>query len=67
MKTHVERLVGAKEVKNHWVPDLVNTADGVTPPVVNPESVSRYDGLHDARRCHAEDTRQATTNHRVFL
>jgi hypothetical protein len=30
--------------------------DEVTPPVLNPTYVSRYDGLHDAGRCHAEDT-----------
>ena len=35
--------------------------------VLNPKSVSRYDGLRDAGLCHAEDTSQKTTNHWVFL
>jgi hypothetical protein len=38
------------------VPNLVNMADGVTPPILNPESVSWYNRLYEARRCHVADT-----------
>jgi hypothetical protein len=64
---HIERLIRAKKGENYWAPNLVNIADGVTSSVLNHESVSRYDGLHDAGRCHAEDTRQKTKNRCVFL
>jgi hypothetical protein len=37
------------------VPNLVNMADGVTPPILNPESVSWYDGLYEVRRCYAAE------------
>jgi hypothetical protein len=37
-------------------------ADGVTPPGLNPKSVSRYDVLYKVGRRHAVDTRQKTTN-----
>jgi len=42
-------------------------ADGVTPPILNPESVSLYDGLYDVGLCHAADTCQKMTNHGVFF
>jgi hypothetical protein len=42
-------------------------ADGVTLPVLNSKSVSRYDGLHDVGRCHAADTRQKTKHDGVFF
>jgi hypothetical protein len=45
---------------------VVNVADGVTPQILNPESVSLYDGLYEVGRCHAADTCQKTTNHKVF-
>jgi hypothetical protein len=44
------------------VSNLVNTADGVTPPVFNPESVPRYEVLYEIWRCHAADTRQTKDN-----
>lgn len=48
---HVECLSGAKRDENLWVPNLVNMEDGVVPAVLNPESVSRYDGqCADGRR-----------------
>jgi hypothetical protein len=49
------------------VQNLVNMAVGVTSSILNPDSVSRYDGLHKVGRCHAADTRQKTTNHGVFF
>jgi hypothetical protein len=45
----------------------MNMADGVTPPVLNPESVSWYDQLYEVRHCHAADTHQKTINHGVFF
>jgi hypothetical protein len=54
------RLLGAKRGENRWVPNLVNMADGVTPPILNPETLSRFDGLYEVGRCHAADTRQKT-------
>jgi hypothetical protein len=36
---------------------------GVTPPVLNPESVSQ----HDVSPCYAADTRQRTKEHDVFF
>jgi len=42
-------------------------AEGVTPPVANPESVSRHDGLLDVEPCHAAGTRQTTTKHDIFF
>ena len=48
---HVERLSGAKRDENIWLPNLVNMEDGVATAVLNPESVSRYDGqCADGRR-----------------
>jgi hypothetical protein len=38
------------------MPNLVNMADGVTPPILNAESVSRCDGLYDVRGHHAVGT-----------
>jgi hypothetical protein len=37
---------------------MVNMADEVTPSVLNPESVSRYEGLYEVGCCHAEDMPQ---------
>jgi hypothetical protein len=38
------------------VPNLVNMADGVTAPILNPESVSWYDGLYEVGCHHAAVT-----------
>ena len=38
-------------------------ADDVTPPILNPESASRYEGLYEVGCCHAADTCHKTTNH----
>jgi hypothetical protein len=40
--------------------------DGVTPPILNPESVSWYGGLQKGGYCHASDTCLRTTNHGIF-
>jgi hypothetical protein len=37
------------------MPNVFNMAYGVKPPVLNPESVSRYDGLYEVVRFHAAD------------
>jgi hypothetical protein len=37
-------------------------ADGVTPPILNPESVSRYEGLFEVGRCQAANKRQKGKN-----
>jgi hypothetical protein len=42
-------------------------ADAVTPPILNPQSASRYDGLYQIARCHVADTCQKTTNPCVFF
>jgi len=57
----------ANRGENLWVPNLVNMADEITTPVLNPELVSRYGGLYEAGRCHAADTRQKTTMHGVLF
>jgi hypothetical protein len=49
------------------VPNLVNMADGVMPPVLNPESVPRYCRLHEIRHCHNAYTHQETTNHGILF
>jgi len=54
----VQSLLGAKRGENHWVSNLANMADGVTPPIVNPESASRYDGQLWCCRYIPEDDRQ---------
>jgi hypothetical protein len=41
--------------------------DRITPPILNLESVSRYDMLHVVRHCHAVDTPQKMINHEVFF
>jgi hypothetical protein len=41
--------------------------DGVTPPIVNPESASRYDGQYEVESCVAADTHQKTRNIGVFF
>ena len=41
-------------------------ADEIT-TVLNPELDSRFDGLYEAGRCHAADTRQKTTMHDVIF
>jgi hypothetical protein len=41
--------------------------DRITPPILNPQSVSSYDMLHVVRHCHAADTPQKTINHEVFF
>jgi len=49
------------------MPNLVNTADGVTPPVLNTESVSWCDRLYEVGCCHAADARQKKTNHSILF
>jgi hypothetical protein len=64
----VQRLLGARRGENRLVPNLVDTADDVTPPVSSLESASRHDGLYDVRRCHAADTHAPEDNKpRCFL
>jgi hypothetical protein len=59
---HVEHLTGVRRGEICWMPNLVEMADGVTPPVLqNPESVLWYDGLHEAMYSHASDTRRQHT------
>ena len=53
--------------ESSWMPNLVNVADMVTPPILNPESVSRYGGLYEVERCHAAATRQRIDNDGVFF
>ena len=45
------------------VPNLVNMADRVTPPVLNSGCASRF----EVGRCHAADTRRRTTNPGVLF
>jgi len=52
---HVERLLGARRDFCCWLPNLLNKADEVTPPVLNPKSVSQYDMLYEVGCCHAAD------------
>jgi hypothetical protein len=47
--------------------NLMNTADGLTPPILNPESVTWYDTLYEVEHCYAVDKLQQTTNHGIFL
>jgi len=49
------------------MPNLMNTADGETPPNLNPESVTWYDTLYEDEHCYAVDKLQQTTNHGIFL
>jgi hypothetical protein len=42
-----DRRLGAKRGENYSVPNLVNMADGVTPLILNLESVSLCDGLYE--------------------
>lgn len=37
------------------MPNLVNTACGETPPILNPECGSWYDTLYETEHCHAAD------------
>jgi hypothetical protein len=57
----------ARRGENRWMSNLVNMADGVTSSILNPASVSRYDGLYEVGRCHSADTRQRTTNRHVLF
>jgi hypothetical protein len=45
----------------------MNMVDKITPPILNPESVSRFDRLHVVRHFHALDTPQKTIHHEVFF
>jgi hypothetical protein len=36
---HVRASYRARRCENHWMPNLVKMADGVTPPVLNRKSV----------------------------
>jgi len=45
----------------------MNTADGETPPILNPESVTWYEMPYEAEHCYAVDKLQQTTNHGIFL
>jgi hypothetical protein len=58
----IECLLGVKRCVNFWMPNLVNMAYRITPPVWNPESASKYDGMYAVGRCHAADTRHNTIN-----
>jgi hypothetical protein len=49
-------VLGTKRNENCQVPNPINMADEITPPLSNPEFASRYDGLYAVRRCHAADT-----------
>jgi hypothetical protein len=64
---YVQSLLGAKRGENHWVPNLANMADGVTAPIVNPESASRYYGQYEVESCDATDTHQKTTDNGIFF
>ena len=56
---NVQRLLGVKRGENSWTPNLVNMADGVTAPVSNSGSVSRYGRLHDVS-CYVWEGKQNT-------
>jgi len=45
----------------------MNMVDTVTPPILNSESVSQYNGLYEVGHYHAADTHQRTTNHGIFF
>jgi hypothetical protein len=47
--------------------NLVNIADGIKPQILNPESVSWYNGLYEVGRCHAAATHQKTTNYGILF
>jgi hypothetical protein len=64
---HLDCLLGARRGANRRVPKLANMASCVTTPILNPESVSRYEGLDEVRRWQAADTRQKTKKPRRFL
>lgn len=64
---NLECLLGARRGENRRVPKLANMANGVTPPILNHESVSRYEGLDEVGRCQAAVTRQNTTHHGVLF
>jgi len=49
------------------VPNVVNMVDTITPPILNPESVSRYDRLHVVRHCNAADAPQKMINHEIYF
>lgn len=53
---HIEHLLAATSNENRRVQNLVNVADVVMPPILNPESFSRYDGLYEAGHYHTTDT-----------
>jgi hypothetical protein len=46
--------------------NLVNIADEVTVPILNPECISQYEGLYVVR-CYAADIRWEITDHSVFF
>lgn len=49
------------------MPNVVNMVDRITPPLLNPESVSRYDRRHVVRHCHAVDTPHKMINHEIYF
>ena len=49
------------------MPNLVDITNGVKPTVLNPEFLSRCDGLYEVAHCQAADVRQKETNHSVFF
>jgi len=49
------------------MPNLMNTADGETPQILNLESVTWYDMLYEVGHCYAVDKLQQTTNQGIFL
>ena len=50
------------------MPNLVNMADGETPPILNPEPITWYVTLYEVEHCYPVDNKlQQTTNHGSFL
>jgi hypothetical protein len=56
----------AKGGENRRVQNLLNMADEVTVPILNPECISQYEGLYGIR-CYAPDTHWKVTDHSVFF
>jgi len=50
-----------------WVSNLVNMADGVTPPILNPDSVSQYDGLIVMLQVHFRGQETARSSSNCYL
>jgi len=52
----VEESCRGQGKEKGWVPNLVNTADGVKSEILNSETLSRYEKLYEVVRWHAADT-----------